>query len=118
MKTLYSYILGFVLSVVLTLIAFGVVEQHLITQHVVPPHKIIVPILVTLALIQLLVQLVCFLHLGKKENSGWNIMTFVFALFIVVTFVGGSLWIMNHLNHSMQHIEFKGGIVAPQTHDD
>jgi len=99
MKTLHAYILGFVLSIGLTLGAFWVVEMHLNTNHVSPTHEVAVPVLLVLAVLQLLVQLILFLHLGREPKPQWNLLAFFFALFIVVVVVGGSLWIMNHLHH-------------------
>jgi cytochrome o ubiquinol oxidase operon protein cyoD len=53
----------------------------------------------TLAIAQLLVQLFCFLHLGQESKPRWNLVALVFALFIVVVLVGGTLWIMHNLGH-------------------
>ena len=100
MKTLNAYILGFVLSIGLTLGAFWMVQMHLDTHHISPTHEVAVPALLVLAVAQLLVQLILFLHLGREPKPKWNLTAFFFALFIVVVVVGGSLWIMNHLEHA------------------
>lgn len=100
--TIRSYILGFVLSVALTLLAFGVVWQHLRTDHVSPSHDVALPLLILLALGQLVVQMVCFLHLGRERKPHWNFVAFAFAIFVVAVVVGGSLWIMGHLQHQSQ----------------
>lgn len=92
MKTLHAYILGFVLSIVLTLLAFWVTSSSFETS-------IILVSLVSLAVGQLLVQLILFLHLGSEPKPKWNVLAFLFALFVVTVVVGGSLWIMNHLHH-------------------
>ena len=92
MKTLHAYILGFVLSIVLTLAAFWVVGAGFETS-------VIVSALLVLAVAQLLVQLILFLHLGREPKPKWNLIAFFFALFVVVVVVGGSLWIMKHLHH-------------------
>lgn len=93
MKTLYTYIVGFALSIVLTLVAFLFVEQFLL------PRGVLVATLVTLAVVQLIAQLVCFLHLGKEKKPRWNLAALVFALLIVAILVGGTLWIMQNLSH-------------------
>ncbi|MSR70669.1 cytochrome o ubiquinol oxidase subunit IV [Candidatus Kaiserbacteria bacterium] len=100
MKTLRTYSIGFGISLLLTLGAFGLLQEHLNNQHTFPPHSAMVPILVALALAQLLVQLIFFLHLGDEDKPRWNLTLFAFALIIVAILVGGTLWIMHTLAHS------------------
>jgi len=99
MKTLSAYIIGFVFSIVLTLAAFGLVERHLTTDHIFPTHGVAVSVLVVLAVVQLLVQLLLFLHIDKESKPRWNLAALVFALLIVAILVGGTLWIMRNLSH-------------------
>ncbi|WP_118134960.1 cytochrome o ubiquinol oxidase subunit IV [Oceanicella sp. SM1341] len=54
-----------------------------------------------LAVIQIVVHLVYFLHMDFTKKGGWTLLSFVFTVTIVVLFVGGSLWIMYHLNTNM-----------------
>jgi cytochrome o ubiquinol oxidase subunit IV len=110
--TLHSYITGFVLSLMLTALAFGLAWLHLITTHTFPSHEIMIFGLVALALAQLFVQLKFFLHVGK-ESKEWINSALAFALIIVVILVGGTLWIMNNLQHS-PNTPF-GGSPSPQT---
>ncbi len=102
MKDISRYTFGFTLSLVFTAIAFGLVQMHLDNNHVWPSHELAVPLLVMLALMQLFVQLVLFLHVGEEEKPKLNFWTLVFAVVVVVILVGGSLWIMNNLSHG-QH---------------
>jgi cytochrome o ubiquinol oxidase operon protein cyoD len=53
------------------------------------------------AVAQVLVQLVLFMHMNTKADEGWNFMSFVFTVAILVLVIGGSLWIMYHLHHNM-----------------
>lgn len=39
--------------------------------------------------------------MNTKADEGWNLMSFVFTLMILVLVVGGSLWIMQHLHLNM-----------------
>ena len=94
MTHLRSYIIGFVLSVALTLAAFWLVTQDF-------SQNVLLVGLVTLAVAQLWVQLICFLHLGDEKKPRWHAITLFFAAFIVVVLVGGSIWIMYHLDHNM-----------------
>ncbi len=90
-----SYIVGFVLSVVITCIAF-----YLVAYEVMTPSARICGIVV-LALVQLLVQLIFFLHLNFSSEARWNLISFVFTAIVVLILVFGSLWIMLSLNYNM-----------------
>ena len=54
--------------------------------------------LAALAVAQLMVQLVFFLHLGTESKPRWNLTVVLFALMVVVILVFGSLWIMKNIN--------------------
>ena len=60
-----------------------------------------VVVIAVTAVLQILVQLVMFMHMNTKADEGWNVMSFVFTLTILVLVVGGSLWIMQHLHLNM-----------------
>lgn len=98
-----SYIIGFVSSLFLTLIVFGLVMQHVETRHVAIGHEVLVPAIIILAITQLIVQLVCFLHLGRESKPRYNLTVFAFMLLVVVLLVGGSLWIMTNLDYHGMH---------------
>ena len=119
--TLRTYILGFASSLLLTLIAFGLIEWHILSQHEYPPHSVLIPVFVLLALIQLVVQLVFFLHVGKEHGPRWNLTALSFALIVVCILVGGTLWIMHNLSHgqmdSMSKV-FINGEITPQNEND
>jgi len=91
-----AYIVGFILSIVLTLVAyFTIVNGWLAGRGALL-------FVAALAIVQLLVQLLFFLHLGDERGPRWNLMTFLFAGLVVVIVVVGSLWIMYNLNHNMK----------------
>lgn len=54
-----------------------------------------------LAVAQLLVQLVFFLHMGKESKPRWNAIVFSFMLLVVGIIVIGSIWVMNNLHYNM-----------------
>lgn len=94
---LKTYVTGFVLSVVLTLGSYFLVTSIGVDW----PRQVLIGIVLTLALIQLLVQLVFFLHLLHESKPRWNLM-FLLAFFSTVFLVVvASIWIMQHLNHNM-----------------
>ena len=93
--TYISYTIGFVLSIALTLSAFG-----LVVSNTLPSHIEIFAVII-LALAQLATQLFFFLHLGRESRPRWNSLVFYFALLIVLIVVIGSLWIMQNLDYNM-----------------
>ncbi len=90
----WSYTTGFIGSLLCTFAAYELVSQHLLA-----PLSVLIAV-IALAVLQLGIQLVFFLHLGRKAK-GWNLIVLVFALIIVAIVVGGSLWIMMSLNTRM-----------------
>lgn len=120
MKPINAYITGFVLSIALTLASFGLLYFHIQSDHAFPSHELIVPILVMLAVAQLLVQMIFFLHLGQEERPHWNSIAFGLTVFIVFVVIGGSLWVMNNLHHAQSSLEeiYPTGVISPQTQDD
>lgn len=94
-KTLWSYMLGFVFSLLLTLAAYVSVVNH---ESV---GTLTVGIIVGLAAVQLMVQLLFFMHLGRESRPRFNLVVFLFMVLVVGIVVGGSLWIMHHLDYNM-----------------
>ncbi|MCA9325629.1 cytochrome o ubiquinol oxidase subunit IV [Candidatus Saccharibacteria bacterium] len=90
-----AYIIGFVLSILLTLTSFYLV------QHDKFSHSLLIGSVAALALAQFGVQMFFFLHLGQEPKPRLKLATFWFMLLVVVIVVVGSLWIMNNLNYNM-----------------
>jgi cytochrome o ubiquinol oxidase operon protein cyoD len=55
----------------------------------------------TMAMVQIVVHVVCFLHLDTRSEGGWTLLAFLFTTVIVVLTIGGSIWVMYHLNSNM-----------------
>jgi cytochrome o ubiquinol oxidase subunit IV len=53
------------------------------------------------AAVQIVVHLHYFLHLDTSSTMRWNVLALVFALLIMILFVGGTIWIMYHLKYRM-----------------
>lgn len=96
--TLKSYITGFILSIVLTLAAFFVV---LYPGYFHLQNAGAIATVLVLAVVQLFVQLIFFLHIGKESGPKWKLAAFASTLGIVIIIVIGSIWIMDHLNYNM-----------------
>ena len=118
MSTLKNYIFGYALSIALTLMAFVLIEEHIRTGHTFPSHTGLIIGFVLLALVQLLVQLFLFLHVGRGQNKHWNAVVLGFALFIVSVLVGGTLWIMGNLQHNMVNSPFLNNQINVTQEDD
>jgi len=88
-----SYVVGFILSIFTTLLAYFFVVNHLW------PKETLTYIVLAIAVIQLVVQIVFFLHIGR--GSHWKLVTFVFTVLVVAIVVVGSIWIMDNLNYNM-----------------
>jgi cytochrome o ubiquinol oxidase subunit IV len=93
--TYKSYIIGFVLSILLTLISFYMVGSGAMSKS-----ALFVTVGV-LALVQFFVQVVFFLHLSTHSKSSWNLLSFIFTLVMVLIFIVGTMWIMYNLYENM-----------------
>lgn len=91
-----SYLVGFVLSVVLTAIPFWLVMADPLANMAMTATLIIV-----FAAAQIVVHTVCFLHVNAQAEGGWTLLSYVFTAVILLITILGSLWIMYHLNTNM-----------------
>jgi cytochrome o ubiquinol oxidase operon protein cyoD len=87
-----GYITGFVLSVILTAIPFW-----LVMGKVLPNPTMTTFVILGLAMVQIYVHMVFFLHMTSKAEGGWAWMSLIFTLVLLVITLSGSLWIMYHL---------------------
>ncbi|MCW1429709.1 cytochrome o ubiquinol oxidase subunit IV [Novosphingobium sp. JCM 18896] len=91
-----GYLIGFLLSVVLTAVPFW-----LVMTGVIGDAATVAAIIIALAVVQILVHTVCFLHVNSQSEGGWTLLAYAFAAVIVLIVIAGSLWIMYHLNTNM-----------------
>lgn len=96
--SLIEYIIGFVLSLILTLAAF-----YLVSEHILSGLELTLTI-VGLAVTQFVIQLIFFFHMGKEVSPHWNLYTFLFMLLVMFILVVGTFWIMYHLNYNMEEM--------------
>ncbi|MDP5252616.1 MULTISPECIES: cytochrome o ubiquinol oxidase subunit IV [unclassified Vibrio] len=91
-----DYVIGFVASLVLTVIPF----YFAATQSL--PKGVTVAILLGCAIVQVIVHFAYFLHMETKSETGrWNMTSLLFSAVVVLILVGGSIWIMWNLNINM-----------------
>ncbi len=81
-------ITGYVLSMALTLAAFGLVAYHWL------PLSSLVTVILVLAFIQAALQLGIFMHLREARGTAWHLPVLALALFVGLGIVGFSIWIM------------------------
>ena len=98
-QAIRGYLLGLALATLLTCVSFYVAQSTLVWQPSIPIA------LSVLALAQMGVHLVFFLHITSGSDSVNNVMALAFGLLIVMLLVFGSLWIMTHLNHNVMPME-------------
>jgi cytochrome o ubiquinol oxidase operon protein cyoD len=94
-----GYVTGLGLAILLTITSFFIAGTDLVWQPSIPVA------LVVLAVAQMGVHLVFFLHITTGRDNTNNVMALAFGVLIVVLVVGGSLWIMANLNHNMMPMD-------------
>lgn len=97
-----DYVIGFVLSVILTAIPFWLVMTMPLSAAATGA------IIMGFAVVQIVVHMVYFLHMTPKAEGGWSLTSLVFTIIVVVIMLAGSLWVMHHLNTNMM----------PMSHED
>ncbi len=91
-----DYVTGFILSVVLTAVPFALVMGGLIRNPLLLAATVI-----ALAIVQIVVHMVYFLHMNARSENGWTLMALIFTVIIVMIGLAGSLWVMINMNHYM-----------------
>ena len=94
--TFKGYMIGFVLSIVLTVIPFWLVMGDVLDNKVLTSVFIM-----ALAAVQIVVHMVYFLHMNARAEGGWTMMAMIFTLVVIAIMLVGSLWVMYHLNANM-----------------
>jgi cytochrome o ubiquinol oxidase subunit IV len=94
-ESIQAYATGLVLAALLTVASFAVMYTDLIWAPAIPAA------LVALAVAQIGVHLVFFLHLTTAPDNTNNVLALAFGVLIVALIIGGSIWIMDHLNERM-----------------
>jgi len=93
--SIWTYTAGLAFALLLTAASFIVAQTDLLWPAGVPAG------LAVLAIAQMGVHLVFFLHIGTDPDHTNNVLALAFGVFIVVLVLIGSLWIMDHLNSNM-----------------
>jgi cytochrome o ubiquinol oxidase operon protein cyoD len=94
-----TYLVGLGLATLLTIVSFFVAGTSLVWGPSIPVA------LTVLAVAQMGVHLVFFLHITTGPDNVNNVMALAFGVLIVMLIMAGSLWIMAHMNHNMMPME-------------
>jgi cytochrome o ubiquinol oxidase subunit IV len=90
-----GYSIGLGLALLLTATSFFIAGTNLVWQPSIPVA------LIVLAIAQMGVHIVFFLHITTGPDNTNNVLALAFGLLIVFLVVGGTVWIMSHLNQNM-----------------
>ncbi|WP_053366342.1 cytochrome aa3 quinol oxidase subunit IV [Bacillus sp. FJAT-27245] len=83
-----SHVIGFLMSLVLTLGAAWVALKTSL------PAKTIMTFIGTLAFVQAAIQLFMFMHLREGEDRRTNVINIIYAFFLAIVIVAGSIWVL------------------------
>jgi cytochrome o ubiquinol oxidase operon protein cyoD len=90
-----SYVIGFVLSLVFTLIPYYLVVNHSLTSTG------LLWTILSFGIIQMIIQITFFLHLGRGPKPNWNLYFFAGTVGIILVVVGGTIVIIHNLHYNM-----------------
>jgi len=93
-----GYLVGLALAILLTAVSFFLAGSWLVWRPSIPIA------LIVLAIAQIGVHLVFFLHITTGPDNANNVLALAFGVLIVMLLIIGSLWIMGNLNHNMHMI--------------
>ena len=99
LKGLLGYVVGLGLATLITVVAFFIAQTTLVWGPSIPIA------LFVLAVAQMGVHLVFFLHITSGPDNTNNVLALAFGVLIVMLLIVGSLWIMDHLNHNMMPMD-------------
>jgi cytochrome o ubiquinol oxidase operon protein cyoD len=98
-EKLLGYVVGLAPAILLTATSFFIAGTDLVWQPSIPVAIIV------LAIAQMGVHLVFFLHITTGADNTNNVLALAFGLLIIILVISGSLWIMAHLNHNMMPMD-------------
>lgn len=81
-------VVGFIISIVLTLIALWAVMNHVLGV------RGLIVLIIVLAVVQIAVQLFFFMHVTESRGHPWHAWMLGLGFAFVIAIVAGSMWIM------------------------
>jgi cytochrome o ubiquinol oxidase subunit IV len=92
---LLGYLVGLFLATFITIVAFFIAGTNLVWGPSIPLA------LVVLAIAQIGVHLVFFIHITTGPDNTNNVLALAFGVLIVMLIIIGSLWIISNLSQNM-----------------
>jgi len=96
--SLRAYLIGFFCALLLTAASFSLVIWDLLSK------RLLVGALIGLAIVQAVVQLLFFLHVGQEAKPRWETLVFYFMVLVLLIVALGTLWIMFDLNERLMEM--------------
>ena len=90
-----GYLIGLALATALTMASFWAAGTHLIYGPGIPIA------LAVLAVAQMGIHLVFFLHITTAPDNTNNVLALAFGVLIVFVLIFGTVWVMSHMNNNM-----------------
>ncbi len=103
--TMKSYVIGLILSLVVTLIPY-----YLVVNQSISGTALLATIL-GFAVIQMVIQITFFLHIGRGPKPNWNLFFYVATVGVILIIVGGSILIINNLHYNMSSTDITKKLV-------
>lgn len=91
-----DYVTGFLLAGALTAVPFWLV----MSRRGESPALLAI-LVMGLAMVQVVVHMVYFLHMNRRAEGGWTLMALLFTILLLGIVLSGSLWVMHHLDVNM-----------------
>ena len=98
-ESIPGYLVGLGLATLLTIVSFVVARTTLVWEPSIPVA------LAVLAIAQMGVHLVFFIHITTGPDNTNNVMALAFGVLIVLLIMGGSMWIMTNMNRNMMSMD-------------
>jgi cytochrome o ubiquinol oxidase operon protein cyoD len=108
---LKDYTIGFILSVILTAIPFWLVMGHVLEPGATKA------VILGFAAVQVIVHMIYFLHMNSSAEGGWNMMSLILTVILLVIVLSGSIWVMYHMNANMMPGMNAGSEAVSGMHD-
>jgi len=96
--TFKAYLIGFILCTLLTAASFSLVMAKILSG------RLLIYTIISFGIVQAVVQLLCFLHIGQEAKPRWETLVFCCTLLVLLIVIIGSLWIMHDLNDRMMEM--------------
>ena len=95
-STFSGYMIGFFASILLTVLPFWLVMGDVLSSQ-----NATIIVILGLAMVQILVHMIYFLHMNFHSEGGWNMLSLIFTVVLLFITLFGSLWVMYHMNANM-----------------